>query len=78
MIEAYQLAPRFGSLVGKDLKLDFQVEEGRYRADFLANDWLVIEIDGAAWHSSPEAQARDQLRDTYFEGLGYTVLRIPA
>lgn len=78
MIDAYQLAPKLGSLLGKDLKLDFQVEEGRYRVDFLANGWLVIEIDGAAWHSSPEAQARDQRRDAYFESLGYTVLRIPA
>jgi very-short-patch-repair endonuclease len=78
MIDAYQLLPKFGSLTGKGLKLDFQVQEGPYRVDFLADDWLVIEIDGAAWHSSPEALARDRKRDDYFEGLGYTVLRIPA
>ena len=78
MIKAYQLQPEMGSLVGSGLKLDFQVGEGRYRADFLADEWLVIEIDGAAWHSSPEAQARDRARDAYFESLGYTVLRIPA
>lgn len=78
MIEAHGLLPRDGSLHASGLKLDLQVGEGRYRVDFLANDWLVIEIDGAAWHGSEAAQARDRQRDAYFEGLGYSVLRIPA
>lgn len=78
MIEAYDLKPFAGTLIGKGLKLDFQVTEGRYRADFLANRWLVIEVDGAAYHSSAEAIARDKARDKYFEGLGYSVLRLPA
>jgi very-short-patch-repair endonuclease len=78
MIAAFHLMPDRGALVGVGLKLDFQVGEGYYRMDFLANDWLVIEVDGAAYHSSPEAVERDRIRDTYFEGLGYTVLRIPA
>lgn len=78
MIEAYHLLPRLGSLVGQGLKLDFQVKEGPYRVDFLADGWLVIEIDGAAWHSSPEAQVRDRQRDEFLENLGYTVVRIPA
>lgn len=78
MIDAYKLVPEGGSLRAEGIKLDFQVEEGRYRVDFLANEWLVIEIDGAAYHSSPEAQARDRTRDLFFEGLGYRVLRIPA
>lgn len=78
MIDAYHLKPDGGALRGTGLRLDFQVEEGRYRVDFLANRWLVLEIDGAAYHSSPEAIARDKVRDQYFESLGYTVLRIPA
>lgn len=78
MIEAHAMRPEAGSLVANGLRLDFQVEEGRYRTDFLVNRWLVVEIDGAAYHSSPEAKARDQARDRYFEGLGYTVLRLPA
>ncbi|MBC2653602.1 endonuclease domain-containing protein [Novosphingobium aerophilum] len=78
MIQACDLKPDDGSLIGAGVQLDFQVEEGRYRVDFLANKWLVIEIDGAAWHSSPEAIARDKVRDEYLESLGYTVLRIPA
>jgi very-short-patch-repair endonuclease len=78
MIGAFKLAPQNGSLIAKDLRLDFQVEEGRYRVDFLVNEWLIVEIDGAAYHSSPEAMARDRIRDRHLEGLGYSVLRIPA
>jgi very-short-patch-repair endonuclease len=78
MIRHHRLYPADGSLSGSGLRLDFQVKEGPYRVDFLANQWLVIEIDGAAYHSTPEAKKRDKRRDQYFEGLGYTVLRIPA
>ena len=78
MIQRYGLLPEHGSLRGSGLKLDLQTQEGRYRVDFMANEWLVIEIDGAAYHSSPEARARDRVRDDYFEELGYSVLRIPA
>lgn len=78
MIKAFDLKPEGSSLTGGSLRLDFQVEEGRYRTDFLANRWLVIEIDGAAYHSSEEAIARDKERDEYFVSLGYSVVRIPA
>ncbi len=78
MISAFDMRPQNGSLVADGVRLDFQVEEDRYRVDFLVNTWLVVEIDGAAYHSSPEAVARDQKRDRVFETLGYTVLRIPA
>lgn len=78
MISAFDMRPQNGSLVAEGVRLDFQVEEGRYRVDFLVNAWLVVEIDGAAYHSSPEAVERDQKRDRDFESLGYTVLRIPA
>lgn len=78
MIESLKMRPHNGSLIADGIRLDFQVVEGRYRADFLVNEWLVVEIDGAAYHSSPEARMRDAERDLYFEGLGYSVLRIPA
>ena len=74
----YDLKPMGRSFLGKGLRLDLQVEQGRYRVDFLANEWLVIEIDGATYHSSPEAIERDKVRDAYFESLGYSVVRIPA
>jgi very-short-patch-repair endonuclease len=78
VVEAFELQPENGSLRGGGLQIDFQVEEGCYRVDFLANRWLVVEIDGATYHSSPQARARDRVRDAYFEELGYSVLRIPA
>ena len=78
MIAAFNLSPIGGGLNANGLKLDFQVEVGRYRLDFLANGWLAIEIDGVTYHSSPEAQKRDGARDEFFESHGYTVLRIPA
>lgn len=78
MIESFSLKPIGGVLSGAGLTLNLQVDMGRYRLDFLANGWLVIEVDGAAWHSSPEAIARDKKRDEFFKSYEYTVLRIPA
>ncbi|WP_186374006.1 endonuclease domain-containing protein [Roseomonas gilardii] len=78
MIASFSLQPARGVLQAPGLTLEMQVEMGPYRLDFLANGWLVIEIDGAAWHSSPEAVSRDRIRDRYFESYDYTVLRIPA
>lgn len=78
MVEAYDLRPADGSLTGAGLQLDFQVEESFYRVDFLADRWLIVEIDGAAYHSSQDARARDEARDQHLESLGYSVLRIPA
>ncbi|WP_443018997.1 endonuclease domain-containing protein [Sphingobium sp. MI1205] len=46
----------------------------QYRADFLVDDKLVVEIDGATYHSSPEAVARDRQRDEDMRREGYTVL----
>lgn len=78
MIAAYDLKPQKGILQGSGLTLDLQVKMSSYRADFVACGWLVIEIDGAAYHSSDEAVARDRKRDEFMEGLGYRVLRLPA
>lgn len=78
MISSFSLQPHLGVLRAPGLTLNMQVEMGAYRLDFLANGWLVIEIDGAAWHSSPEAVFRDRKRDRYFRDYDYTVLRISA
>jgi len=78
MIEAYDLLPDKGVLKGGQISLCLQVEVKPYRTDFLANDWLVVEIDGATYHSSPEAVAKDRVRDQFFFEQGYGVLRIPA
>jgi very-short-patch-repair endonuclease len=78
MIDAHDLTPDSGILCGNGLTLDLQVEMKPYRADFLVNNWLVVEIDGAAYHSSGEAVERDRVRDEFMHERGYTVLRIPA
>lgn len=78
MIAAYGLTPDKGALTSSGLTMTLQAELQRYRVDFLVNDWLVVEIDGAAYHSSPEAVARDQDRDQDLQSRGYRVLRIPA
>lgn len=78
MISARGLVPDKGILRGTDLMLDMQVEIPPYRADFLVNRWLVVEIDGATYHSSPEAVERDKVRDEFMQKRGYSVLRIPA
>lgn len=82
MVSAFNLDIRDrkrGRLTGDEgLTLDMQVEVMSYRLDFLIDKRLVVEIDGAAWHSSPEAQARDNMRDESLRNVGYHILRIPA
>ena len=51
---------------------------GRYVVDFHLSAWdLVVECDGAYWHSGPERQARDDARDAYLRRLGCRVVRLP-
>lgn len=78
MIQYYGLIPSRGILCGNGLTLDLQVKMPPYRADFVVDRWLVVEIDGAAYHSSPEAIARDKKRDEVMNSRGYSVLRMPA
>jgi very-short-patch-repair endonuclease len=78
MISSYQLIPDRGTLKGGGLELQLQVPIQRYRVDFLAKKYLVIEIDGAAYHSSPDAVKKDRIRDEFLINSGYVVLRIPA
>lgn len=81
MVSAFNLRPVGGpgsTLKGSGLSLRMQVWVDRYRLDFLANDSLVIEVDGAKWHSSEEAKLRDSTRDASLRSRGYAVLRLPA
>jgi len=78
MVTAFNLTPDNGKLISPTLTLEMQVSVGNYRFDFVANGRQVIEIDGAAWHSSPEQKGRDRIRDAFSVGEGYRVLRIPA
>lgn len=78
MLDAHGMMPGDDALVGNGIRLDMQVVVDKYRLDFIANRTHIIEIDGAQWHSSPEAVERDRIRDEYMVAKGYKVLRIPA
>lgn len=89
MVSSYELKTGPGAATGRGLRLRSQIGIGAYsvkmrqapfayRADFLVDEKLVIEIDGAAFHSSPDAVARDKVRDENLRNEGYTVLRIAA
>lgn len=78
MIRELNLKPSAGKLVCSLLTLEMQVRSPPYRFDFLVNGRQVVEIDGAAWHSSPEQVERDRIRDKISLERGYKVLRIPA
>ena len=54
-----------------------QYKIGRYYADFAhLESRVLIEIDGKAYHSTPEQIARDQRRQTDLEHLGWKVIRL--
>ncbi len=58
------------------LKVDAEQMVGRYRPDFLIREHkVIIELDGAENHSSPEDRTRDVQRQRYLQKLGWTVLR---
>lgn len=89
MIESYKLETGEGALEGSGLRLTNQKGLGRlrisrnnswhqYRADFIVDENLIVEIDGASYHSSPTAQERDRRRDLDLARDGYRTLRIPA
>lgn len=89
MVAAYSLQTGPGAIEGSGLRLRNQVNLGRlniysnravsqYRADFLIDEKLIVEIDGATYHSSPNAVVRDSIRDEDLKRDGYTTLRIPA
>lgn len=89
MVSAYGMTSGPGCIAGNGIRLRTQSGHGhlrigrgsawrQFRGDFLIDDKLVVEIDGATWHSSPEAMTRDAARDKLIQTEGYTVLRIPA
>lgn len=55
-----------------------QYQIGPYVADFFIPDRrLVVEADGAYWHSLEHVVSRDAKRDTEMALLGYRVVRLP-
>ena len=49
-----------------------QYKIGPYRADFLVNKFLVVELDGPQ-----HDKKRDRSRDQYMQRMGYEVYRVP-
>lgn len=48
--------------------------DGRYRIDFMIGPGLIIEVDGFAYHWTPEAKAYDDRRRNRLRAAGLTVL----
>ncbi|WP_078965870.1 endonuclease domain-containing protein [Streptomyces aureocirculatus] len=58
------------------LEAQHPVFGGRYRIDFaLPKQKIGIELDGYAWHSSPEAFTRDRARQRELELDGWRIVR---
>jgi len=59
-------------LIRRGLKFQFQRAIGPYRADYLFQGFLIVELDG------PQHDLEhDKKRDNYLTRLGYKVIRIP-
>jgi very-short-patch-repair endonuclease len=53
-----------------------QVRVADLRLDFFIDPYpLVVEVDGAAWHTSQEARRRDRRRDNRLRAMGIHVVR---
>ncbi|MGJ8581083.1 MAG: endonuclease domain-containing protein [Psychromonas sp.] len=51
-------------------------KHARYRVDFIFRDArLIVELDGHAYHSTPEQLEDDAIRQRYLTRAGYTVIR---
>lgn len=60
--------------LGIDARLQVRIR-GVGRVDFLIGDRLVVEVDGRAYHSDPEAFERDRRRDAQLSIRGFRTLR---
>ena len=57
------------------LPLRCQARIGGFRVDFLIGTKLIVEVDGAEYHTDPERFESDRRRDAVLSRLGYRVLR---
>lgn len=64
-------------LVALGMEFETQKQIGPWVVDFyLPSKNLVIECDGAYWHSLPEVVERDERKNLYLQQHGYTVIRL--
>lgn len=59
-------------LCSNNIPFQFQYSIGPYRADYLINNSVVVEIDGPQ-----HIKAKDNRRDKYMRDMGYKVIRVP-
>lgn len=60
-------------------EIEAQLPLGRYRVDFaIPSEHIVIEVDGAAYHSSDEQIIYDTKRDIWLKREGWQVLHFTA
>lgn len=71
------LKPKGKILEGK-FKLQPQANIQQYRADFLIDNWLAVEVDGKAFHLNHKSFVNDRVRDQHFLKLGITTFRAAA
>lgn len=62
----------YNLLFRSGVQFTFQHNIGPYRADYLVQGFLVVEIDGPQ-----HDKKHDEKRDNYLRKMGYKVLRIP-
>jgi len=62
----------YNMLLDEGIDFKFQYKIGRYRADYLLGDDLIVELDGPQ-----HDKGRDEIRDKYLRKLGYRILRVP-
>lgn len=58
------------------IKLRFHYKIGPYTADYLIDDFLVLELDGPT-HFTENGKKHDSVRDKFIESFGYKILHIP-
>jgi len=61
-----------------ELQRTIDTPTGRYRADFLLNSKLIVEVDGHEYHSSKEAHVYDRRRDRALKRQGFDTIRVAA
>lgn len=75
---AYESLFRAGLIQRKVTGWRFQVTLGRYRPDFLFDDFLIVEIDGRSKYAdnTREVLMRERDRERALTNMGYVVLRL--
>lgn len=77
LIAAGKLKP-CGEVLKGDFTLELQAKVLKYRADFMLDDKLAVEVDGRAYHSNSRNFETDKYRDQDFLENGYVTVRFPA